>query len=424
MSFLSLSARWARHLAAACSITLLSATAASALPSPSLSGERQPQFEFVDVSDVSATELRELGEPAPLEPPLRKGKKSEPGEVFDVATEDPDLRTECAQHESEAKTQTGWVKSRFESCHKRHYDLVLRDKQNKEQRGRLIFDSWVLGFTLDGTRQVDFVASVEDIQVATSGGEDAKQWKIGQRFSSSIDAGSSDPDPKVNAPSKTERDELLGVWDSTPTWTLAYTSPDKGPLYSQGNAQRVMSVHDMTITVTSPTVDPYVEVGSYQATVRFDYAGPVAGKYKGAVFTKARVELVMSRTDPEVNESSLHIYDALKRPERTFPSSASKSVPGETEPLHRMVDTKKSEDQRANSIKECKKVWGDYSGTSLQCDEYPFASTYEGSLAGDGRFSVRLIEGSDNEAGGRMLNATYTLNRIIDGDPFYVKIVS
>lgn len=78
MSFLSLSARWARHLAAACSITLLSATAASALPSPSLSGERQPQFEFVDVSDVSAMELRELGEPAPLEPPLRKGKNPNP----------------------------------------------------------------------------------------------------------------------------------------------------------------------------------------------------------------------------------------------------------------------------------------------------------------------------------------------------------
>ncbi|MGI5484726.1 NucA/NucB deoxyribonuclease domain-containing protein [Streptomyces lavendofoliae] len=73
-------------------------------------------------------------------------------------------------------------------------------------------------------------------------------------------------------------------------------------------------------------------------------------------------------------------------------------------------------------MKECKKVWGDYSTTRIQCDEYPFASTYEGSLKGDNRFSVRLIEGTDNEAGGRMLNSVYISNRILDGDPFYVQI--
>ncbi|ATW52179.1 NucA/NucB deoxyribonuclease domain-containing protein [Streptomyces peucetius] len=112
---------------------------------------------------------------------------------------------------------------------------------------------------------------------------------------------------------------------------------------------------------------------------------------------------------------------STKRPERTFPSFVAKSVPGEKEPLHRLVDTEKNEKQRANSIKECKKIWGDYSGTRLQCDEYAFASTHEGSLKGNNRFSVRLIEGTDNEAGGR-LNSMYTANRILDGDPFYVKI--
>ncbi|MEU8795330.1 hypothetical protein [Streptomyces sp. NPDC048643] len=40
----------------------------------------------------------------------------------------------------------------------------------------------------------------------------------------------SDPDPQVTAPQTTERDELLGVWDSPPHWNLSYTSPDKGSL--------------------------------------------------------------------------------------------------------------------------------------------------------------------------------------------------
>ncbi|MCQ6551960.1 hypothetical protein NPS70_01895 [Streptomyces sp. C10-9-1] len=184
---------------------------------------------------------------------------------------------------------------------------------------------------------------MENIQVAASGDEDAKQWRIGQHFSSSIDASSSDPNPQLTQPTGTKRDELLGVWDSRPTWTLVYGSPDLGAKYAQGNLQRVFAALDMNMTVNSPTVDPYVEVGAYQPAFRFDYAGPIAGKYKGTVFTDARVELLMSQKAPAVNESALHIYDATKRPERTFPSFVGKSVPGEKEPLHRLVDTDKNE---------------------------------------------------------------------------------
>lgn len=43
---------------------------------------------------------------------------------------------------------------------------------------------------------------------------------------------------------------------------------------------------------------------------------------------------------------------------------------------------------------------------------------------GDNRFSVRLINGDDNETGGRRLDQIYTLNRILDGDAFYMKITN
>jgi hypothetical protein len=415
-------ARWICGLAAAS--LLIPATATAAQPHPG-ANPTDHGLAFVDAGTLPPSELRKLPTPVPLDQYQGENRPAtKPQSVrSSLSADEPDLRAECAKHEAAAKSMTGWVKSRFEGCYKRHYDLVLRDKNNRDSpRGRLIFDVWVLGFAHDGKREVDFAASVENIQVAASGDEDAKQWRIGQHFSSSIDASSSDPNPQLTQPTGTKRDELLGVWDSRPTWTLVYSSPDLGAKYAQGNLQRVFAALDMTMTVNSPTVDPYVEVGAYQPGFRFDYAGPTAGKYKGTVFTDARVELVMSQKDPAVNESALHIYDATKRPERTFPSFVGKSVPGEKEPLHRLVDTEKSEKQRANSIKECKKIWGDYSGTRLQCDEYPFASTHEGSLKGNNRFSVRLIEGTDNEAGGRMLNSMYTANRILDGDPFYVKI--
>ncbi|MFI9568841.1 NucA/NucB deoxyribonuclease domain-containing protein [Streptomyces rishiriensis] len=67
---------------------------------------------------------------------------------------------------------------------------------------------------------------------------------------------------------------------------------------------------------------------------------------------------------------------------------------------------------------------GDYAGSGLQCDEYPFASTKEGSPKGDNRFSVRLIDGPDNRRGGERLAAIYTLNRVLDGDAFYMKITN
>ncbi|MFJ3880778.1 NucA/NucB deoxyribonuclease domain-containing protein [Streptomyces sp. NPDC090077] len=91
--------------------------------------------------------------------------------------------------------------------------------------------------------------------------------------------------------------------------------------------------------------------------------------------------------------------------------------------MHRLVDRDKQDDNRKKAIATCNDVWGDYSGTKLQCDEYPFASTREGANAPGNRFSARLIEGTDNETGGRRLNEMFTLNRIIDGDPFYVKII-
>ncbi|MEV3966699.1 hypothetical protein AB0K68_00880 [Streptomyces sp. NPDC050698] len=40
------------------------------------------------------------------------------------------------------------------------------------------------------------------------------------------------------------------------------------------------------------------------------------------------------------------------------------------------------------------------------------------------RFSVRLINGDDNEAGGRKLGQRYTLDPTLDGDAIFIKITN
>ncbi|MFF8036254.1 NucA/NucB deoxyribonuclease domain-containing protein [Streptomyces sp. NPDC016626] len=416
--------RLSRAAAATSVLSLLTVvlTAADSGAEPA-SAPDDSQMLFVDAATVPADQLEQLDQPQPLADYAR-ARNSRAAIATEAAApaDEADLRTECEAQAEKAKTAQGWIKSRFESCQKRPYDLVLRNKEGTEAIGRLWFDMWTLGFAYDGTRRVDYTTSIENIRVQSVGTEDATKWRVGQHFRETINASNSDPNPQLTLPQTTSRDELLGVWDTSPLWTLTYTSPDQGALYSSGNQQRVAATVLMDVTADSPNASSYSEVDAYRSSVRFDYAGPVAGKYKGAVFTEARVELSFSQSDPAVDESALHIYDAQHNPERTFPSWPAKTVPGETEPLHRLVDAEEQQKNRNTSIATCNNVWGDYSGTPLQCDEYPFASTKEGANKGDNRYSVRLIEGSDNEEGGRRLNSMYTLNRMLDDDPFYVKI--
>ncbi|WP_019075787.1 NucA/NucB deoxyribonuclease domain-containing protein [Streptomyces hokutonensis] len=420
--------RLARATATATAVAVLMATATSAGHAAPAGNDPGPEVgtRFVDAASLPAEDLRGLGKPLPYAQYARSHHAKSASLTAAPVTapdDEQDLRQECAAHAAQAKTAVGWIKSRFESCQKRPFDLVLRDVRGTTALGRLKFDQWVLGFAYDGSRRVDYLASIENIIVQPLPTEDATKWRLGQHFRQSVNASTSDPDPQVTAPQTTDRDELLGVWDTQPHWNLSYTAPDKGPLYDQGNQQKVFSTVSMDLSASSPNAAPYSEGGDvYTSSVRYDYAGKIAGKFLGTVFTQARVELVLSQKDPAVNESAMHIYDALNRPERTFPSWPGKTVPGVKEPLHRLVDKEKQKKNRARSIKECEKVWGDYKGTDLQCDEYPYASTKEGSTKGDNRFSVRLIDGTDNETGGRRLDQMYTLNRILDGDAFYMKI--
>ncbi|MFF4277089.1 NucA/NucB deoxyribonuclease domain-containing protein [Streptomyces sp. NPDC001536] len=57
-----------------------------------------------------------------------------------------------------------------------------------------------------------------------------------------------------------------------------------------------------------------------------------------------------------------------------------------------------------------------------QCDEYPFASTWQGAKTGGGDFSRRMINATQNEDGGRALSRFYLYNRIIERDRFVVWI--
>ncbi|WP_456317131.1 NucA/NucB deoxyribonuclease domain-containing protein [Streptomyces mirabilis] len=83
---------------------------------------------------------------------------------------------------------------------------------------------------------------------------------------------------------------------------------------------------------------------------------------------------------------------------------------------------------------QCGRYWGaNYTNGGKECDEYPFATTYEGGAEHDYdpevrkfNFSVKPIPKDDNRAGRNLLQGFYGNNRVIDGDydGFIVKTVT
>ncbi|WP_157983505.1 NucA/NucB deoxyribonuclease domain-containing protein [Nocardiopsis sp. TNDT3] len=328
------------------------------------------------------------------------------------------LKTQCAE-QGEINSNIGWIKDRFHSCVHREQMATLMSNIGPLpiSKGELFYDMWLLGFTYRGTRQVDYVVIVDNVFAAPAIGEDPTSWKITHSFEPSIST------DKLTVPADTERSATLLELAASPQWALTYTAPTDGPKYEQGDLQIVSPQIIMSTEVSSPGAASYNQAQSAVSNVRFDYAGNIGNHEQGTVFTDARVTYSLSLSDPAVRESALHIRDALDYPERTFPSWLGKTVPGgKEEPLHRLINRARQDDNRDTAVENCENVWGDYNGTLLNCDEYPFSSTYEGASLGNMRYSSRLIEARDNQLAGARLGGMYARNRMLDGDAFYVQI--
>lgn len=132
----------------------------------------------------------------------------------------------------------------------------------------------------------------------------------------------------------------------------------------------------------------------------------------GCAFNEITAVFTLSVSDPSVNETAQHI--ALAQFE--LPGSPGSLIAGN--PLTRLTDPVA---RVANRTAACQGFVP--ARPRDQCDEYPFASTYQGAaLAGPGNFSVASVAGLDNTTAGGRLGAFYQRNRIYDGEEFYVDI--
>ncbi|MGW3324854.1 NucA/NucB deoxyribonuclease domain-containing protein [Streptomyces virginiae] len=303
------------------------------------------------------------------------------------------------------------------------YTVYVRGTVPKETDRTIYFDYDVTDFTAVGS------TGVSGLKIGLKG-DVAQDW------------------PAAATPDVGKALPLTKTWlemQSSPHYTHSVRyAPGQGT--GAGAADLIAAVYQPAVTSTLPagwigespkTGKPFMFAPRWDAASYLRNstgAGNPANKGGAAFSMIATLEYSSQPGAPEQAVAE-HIKQAFANPQATKPLNALKNVPGDTiqEPLNRLVlDQKRLDRNRAVAVRECKRYWGaNYTDGGKECDEFPFASTYQGSAVEEydphvekNNFSVMPVPGAENGAAGNLLRGFYNANRVIDGveDGFIVKI--
>lgn len=172
--------------------------------------------------------------------------------------------------------------------------------------------------------------------------------------------------------------------------------------------------------ISTATIGEEVTLEDLKTVVRCDAATRGGFTKPACIFAGVQPYWSLSRTDPEIGEVAQHIWDAQHYPNNTLPppyQGTNKIIPST---LSRTTDKQLRDAQRNRAVYQCRK-WIVPVPSDDSCDEYPFASTYEGSLnEPENDYSVRAVNAGHNSLEGSRRGTWYTMDRILEGDYFGV----
>ncbi|USK34086.1 hypothetical protein LIT25_01175 [Bacillus sp. F19] len=315
----------------------------------------------------------------------------------------------------------GWIKNHYSYCWSNY--VVYSDPAGCGPSPFPFFCDWVsfrvtvIANSMNGARTVFYNYTVDDIQMDF----DSKGW-IGSKVSVSIKCdgisetrdclGDDSPDSRTLAQWKSNEDGAT-LFDSDP------------PPITAGNKDQI-SYMDLWPRITiDPPGKKYPELAEDgpKEKVRMDSAdymfvfNPQFFPKEGAVFANVQPVFYYDMNKPYfsvMKDAFQHHKDAL-----TSPGSLIPGIEGRP-PLTRLYSKYDPAQYAANRKAKdaaCAKL---SKPEGYECDEFPFASTYEGAGAGDGRFSVRYISRAANNTHGRWLAAWYAYDRILHNDKFFI----
>ncbi|GHH32518.1 NucA/NucB deoxyribonuclease domain-containing protein [Lentzea cavernae] len=246
-----------------------------------------------------------------------------------------------------------------------------------------------------------------------------------------------------------------------------FTEPDRRSTCTQGAVRKTVAqwmtpgVNEGTVALdTTTTGVPATDKYRSENRGQFEY-GPeyvVDGPYGGnrldlppnffrcdeatyvfgskCVFDHVTSNLHLDNSDNEINQSTQLIRDAQTDINgKTYPGNSPRNAPGTVTngPLYRLFKDYDTNNKIVGSRKKvgraCKRYTtrAQYPISGKQCDEYPYATTYQNSSfwpTGQGPWAVRVIDATHNGKAGNKYGAWLGDDHILDGDPFFVTIVN
>ncbi|MFI1539206.1 NucA/NucB deoxyribonuclease domain-containing protein [Streptomyces anandii] len=380
---------------------------------------------------MSGASPAQAATPTPT-PPARPSVSATSGDGYDRYTLD-----ECRKKDDGSPGQQWYYHNHFSSCgvaRGNYLYLMGRDntpvawytfritvlgagyRDQKKMHYELYTDQWTPHGAVDPTARIGITLSCAGVKCETTGGVD----------DSMIEEWITDPGKKVTADFDT-----MGA------------PPDRNDTghYPQDR----VSHHQFEVNVVSP-----LRTVPRGMTQRFRCDEPDNG-YGGTMKPGCiydQVPATMHYSYKKYPNLAKHIYDAQKHPKSTYPASTfpglnlvipgdRDAAPANRKPLRRLYP---GMDSYAESYYENNRTTVSTSCAALtpksgeECDEYPFASTWEGAYfhtkhndPSDPDFkwyySVRYIPGkTENGPGGTDLASWYVQDHILASDPFWVKI--
>lgn len=338
-------------------------------------------------------------------------------------------------------TEPYWFKDRFNACFSGNIEYIYYEYilGVETEVGRSIFRLDFIGTGLNQLNEVQFGVRLVHIE------DRGKVSKDDNRLAITLDCGNGDAnrDSTCTVPSNIV-EKTVQQWEdegaSSPISFVATGTTAAVPANDKYKAEN-RGIFNFTLKLTSK--DPSERTRSSQLPdekFRCDSVvdtGYVTGSH--CVFNRVVSSLVLDSTSTQYMDSALFIRDAQNDlPALTKPGVAEKRVAGrkdKQEPLHRLWkgydDGNKIAGSRRKVRSACRFFFGvnytkGQNNTKFDCDEYPFATTYENAAkvdeASPWSYAVKALNASHNRSAGAIYGQFLIRDHILDNDAFYVEV--
>jgi hypothetical protein len=152
--------------------------------------------------------------------------------------------------------------------------------------------------------------------------------------------------------------------------------------------------------------------GGKVSSTRCDSATYLQGYPYACIFDETSAVLTYRRSSPSYSQAASHYYQALNSPSSTKPTVVGKVIPGKYRTnrflSRNYYDPAKIDSNSYQARKVCIAVAAaagsqDYTnGGTLECDEFPFASTQQGASEPGQNFSAKAILKNHNREAGKI----------------------